>query len=81
MVRVGGGFEKLKTYVDKNNRHFKRVIMTYMIKEQMSYDDVVNAMYQGKKKFKDISESQLMDDFQGKHAAKSGYKSAMKSGF
>lgn len=39
--------------------------MAYMNQENMNYEDVVDAMIAGKKKFKDISESQLMQNFMG----------------
>lgn len=56
-MRVGGGYEPLKNYVEKNGRHFKRVIVTHMNKSGKDYEDVVDNMVSGKKKFGDISDS------------------------
>ena len=61
VVRVGGGYETLEDYHNKNKRHFKQTIVDHMENSNMEYDEVVDGLLAGKKKFSNITASKLMD--------------------
>ena len=77
-VRVGGdeGFELLEDYVAKNDRHFKRVIMTHMNTSGLEYPEVVDAMLAGRKGFGNMTESRVLDGGRPKKNQFEGFEAA-----
>ena len=60
MVRVGGGKESLKDYHENNKRHFKTVIFQHMQASNSSYDQVVDGLLKGQKKFSNLASATMM---------------------
>ena len=42
MIRVGGGYETLKDYVQKNEKYFERALIINMVKSEESLEFVIN---------------------------------------
>lgn len=69
VVRVGGGYETLRHYHQKNKRHFKQTIVNHMENNNMEYDEVVDGLLSGKKKFSNITSSKIYEQPKKKEVA------------
>jgi len=47
ILRVGGGYENFKTYIQKNKKYFERMLVILMIKSGESLEFVINALISG----------------------------------
>ena len=60
-VRVGGGFQTLKEYHDTNKKHFKGVIVSHMYNSNLQYEEVVDGLLSGQKKFQSVTVATLKE--------------------
>ena len=49
LLRVGGGYEKFATFVQKNHRYYQRMLVIHMIKSGESLEWVVDSLKNGQK--------------------------------
>ena len=47
MIRVGGGYEQLEQYIEKNDKYFQRALVINMIKSENSLEYVLNELIKG----------------------------------